>query len=209
MKWINRTLFLTTFLCLLPMLAGLLLWDRLPSQMPIHWNAAGIVDGYGSRAMAVFGTAGFMAAMNVFLHFMLNKDPKSGNMPAVLKSISFWLLPVLSIVLSAVTYLAALGLPVRVQAVVPLVIGVMFIALGNYLPKCRQNYTMGIRTPWSLNSPENWSRTHRIGGYCFTVSGLLLMLCALPGLWWLLFPAILLAGLAPLAYSYILYKKGV
>ena len=55
MKKADKTLALTTLLCLLPMAAGLFLWDQLPQEMPIHWNAAGQVDNYGSRALAVVG----------------------------------------------------------------------------------------------------------------------------------------------------------
>lgn len=209
MKKLNRTLLLTTGLCLLPMLAGLIFWNRLPEQIPTHWNFAGEIDGYGSKAFCVLGLPSFMGGMNFFLHFMLNKDPKTDNMSRALKGISYWILPVMSILLMSVTYLEALGAAIRVEVILPLFVGVMFIAIGNYLPKCRQNYTMGIRTPWTLNSEENWTRTHRVGGYCFTIGGLMLLLCALPGFWWLIFPAIFLAGVAPMAYSYILYRKGI
>ncbi|MEA4971164.1 MAG: SdpI family protein [Candidatus Pelethousia sp.] len=209
MKKLNHTTIWTTALCLLPMLAGLLLWDKLPEQVPTHWNFAGEIDGYGSRAMAVLGLPSFMALMNLLVHFMLDKDPKAANMPRILKQISYWSIPVLTLFLMAITFLVVLGVAVRVQALVPLLCGGLFIAIGNYLPKCRQNYTMGIKTPWTLNSEENWNRTHRIGGYCFTIGGVLLLLCALPGLWWLMIPAITLSAVVPMAYSYILYRRGI
>ena len=199
----------TTALCLLPVVIGLMLWDRLPNQVPSHWNFAGEIDGYSSKAMAVFGLPLFMAAMNLFLHFMLDKDPKSANMSEVLKLISYLILPVLSVVLLSITYLVALGINVQVQMVIPVLIGVLFIAIGNYLPKCRQNYTMGIKTPWTLNSPENWARTHRLGGFCFTIGGILMLLCALPGLWWLMIPSIIICSVVPMGYSYLLYRKGI
>lgn len=209
MKKFNRTLWLTTGLCLLPLAAALLFWDRMPAQIPTHWNFKGEIDGYGSKTMALLGLPIFMALMNLLIHFMLNKDPKAANMSPVLRAISYWILPVLTILLMGLTYLAALGVDVRVEVILPLLIGVLFIAMGNYLPKCRQNYTMGIKTPWTLHSEENWSRTHRIGGYCFTIGGVLFLLCALPGLWWLMIPAILLAAVVPMVYSYLLYRKGI
>ncbi len=209
MKKSNRTLWLTTGLCLLPLAAALLLWDRMPVEIPTHWNFKGEIDGYGSKTMALLGLPIFMALMNLLIHFMLNKDPKAANMSPVLRAISYWILPVLTILLMGLTYLAALGVDVRVEVILPLLIGVLFIAMGNYLPKCRQNYTMGIKTPWTLHSEENWSRTHRIGGYCFTIGGVLFLLCALPGLWWLMIPAILLAAVVPMVYSYLLYRKGI
>ena len=209
MKKNNRTLLLTTGFCLLPLLAALILWNDMPDQVPTHWNFAGEIDGYGSKAMTLLGIPAFMALMNMFVHFMLTKDPKAENMSKILKSISYWILPVMSVLLTSLTYLVVLGVNVRVEIIIPLLIGVMFIAMGNYLPKCRQNYTMGIKTPWTLNSEENWTRTPRLGGYCFTVAGFLMLLCALPGLWWLVYVSITLSAIVPMAYSYLLYRKGI
>ena len=205
----DPVLYLTTLACLLPLLAGVFLWNRLPAQVPIHWNYAGQVDGYGARGLLVFGIPAGMAAAHLLLQFLLNYDPRRQNMAKALRALTLWLLPAMSIILCGLTYLQVLGISAPVQVIVPLLIGVLFLAIGNYLPKCRTNYTMGIRTPWTLDSPENWSRTHRLGGYCFAISGLMLMLCAIPGLWWLLFPAICLSGLVPVIYSFILYKKGI
>ena len=146
MKKADKTLVLTTLLCLLPMAAGLFLWDRLPEQMPIHWNAAGQVDNYGSRALAVVGLPCIMAGAHLLVHLLLRTDPHRENMSPALRTITYWILPGLCILLCAVTYMAALGIPVRVEVIVPLAIGVLFMAIGNYLPKYRQNYTMGIRT---------------------------------------------------------------
>ena len=209
MKKADKTLVFTTLLCLLPMAAGLFLWDQLPQEMPIHWNAAGQVDNYGSRALAVVGLPCIMAGAHLLVHLLLRTDPRRENMSPALRTITYWILPGLCILLCAVTYMAALGIPVRVEVIVPLAVGVLFMAIGNYLPKCQQNYTMGIRTPWTLNSPENWARTHRVGGWCFMAGDLLMLLCALPGMWWLLYPAIAISALAPVIYSYLLYRKGI
>lgn len=75
MKKADKTLVFTTLLCLLPMAAGLFLWDRLPEQMPIHWNAAGQVDNYGSRALAVVGLPCIMAGTHLLVHLLLRTDP--------------------------------------------------------------------------------------------------------------------------------------
>ncbi|NCB30050.1 MAG: DUF1648 domain-containing protein, partial [Clostridia bacterium] len=95
MKKLNHTVFITTCLCLLPLFAALLLWDRMPDQVPMHWNAAGEIDGYGSKPLDLLGLPCMMAGLNLFLHFMLDKDPKTDNMSRALKGISYWLLPAL------------------------------------------------------------------------------------------------------------------
>ena len=81
--------------------------------------------------------------------------------------------------------------------------------MGNYLPKCQQNYTIGIKIPWTLNSEENWNRTHRFAGRLWVVCGLALMLTGFFGGFWIFFAVVLLMVLAPLAYSYALHRKGV
>lgn len=120
--------------------------------------------------------------------------------------LSKWIIPVLTLILMPVTLFASMGAEIPVQVIVPIFLGVLLIAIGNYLPKSKQSYTVGIRLPWTLNSEENWNRTHHLAGYLWILGGVLLLLCAfLPVLVFLL---ILVAGI-PFAYSYSLYRKGV
>ena len=50
-----------------------------------------------------------------------------------------------------------------------ILIGVMFVIMGNYMHKIKQNYSVGIKLPWTLNSEENWNRTHRLGSWLFVI----------------------------------------
>ena len=91
----------------------------------------------------------------------------------------------------------------------PILLGLIFIAIGNYLPKCKQNYTIGIKIPWTLASEENWNRTHRFAGWVWVGGGVVMLLSGFLGIFWLtLVPAIIMAAV-PLIYSYILHKKGI
>ena len=67
-------------------------------------------------------------------------------------------------------------------AIVICLIGAGLVALGNYMPRIRQNYTMGVRTPWALASEHCWQRTQRMGGICFIIVGLLMILSTLTDL---------------------------
>ena len=94
----------------------------------------------------------------------------------------------------------------------PIVIGIAFVAAGNYFPKSRRNYTVGIKIPWTLNSDENWKKTHHLAAYMWMISGVLIILMAiLPGgfLYVGLPAAILLMAFVPIVYSYLLYRKGI
>ena len=87
--------------------------------------------------------------------------------------------------------------------------GLMFIIVGNYLPKCKQNYTIGIKIPWTLNSEENWNKTHRFAGWLWTICGILIMLTGFLGSFWVFLPIALLMVIVPVVYSYILHRKGM
>ena len=120
-----------------------------------------------------------------------------------------WITPAISVVVSLMTYLTALGSGLRVEAIVPVSLGFLLAVIGNYLPKCKQSYTVGIKLPWTLHSEENWNRTHRLAGYVWMACGLGMMILGFLGLFLvsLVFP--LVAALVPTVYSYILYRKGI
>lgn len=93
-------------------------------------------------------------------------------------------------------------------------IGAFFIGMGNYLPRVRQNYTLGIKTPWALDDPDNWRRTHRFGGACFMVVGVSLIVLGflggiLPETWILAVIMVLAIGsvAAMYVYSYLIWHK--
>ena len=85
------------------------------------------------------------------------------------------------------------------------------ILIGNYLPKTKQSYTMGIKLPWTLHSEENWNRTHRMAGFLWVIGGTLMVLISLLHLWqvWMMLVIITVMVLVPTVYSYLLYKKGI
>ena len=90
-----------------------------------------------------------------------------------------------------------------------MVVGLVLAIVGNYLPKCKQNYTIGIKIPWTLNSEENWNRTHRFAGRLWVVCGLVLMFSGFFGGFWIFLGVVLLMVLAPFLYSYVLHRKGI
>jgi uncharacterized membrane protein len=109
----------------------------------------------------------------------------------------------------ALTYAAALGKEVKMESVLPVILGLLFTIIGNYLPKCKQNYTIGIKVPWTLDNEENWNRTHRLAGRLWVVCGLIILFTGFFSLTWILLPIALLMVLVPFVYSYMLYRKGV
>ena len=204
-----KVLIITSIVILLPMVAGLVLWNRLPEQVPFHWNAAGEVDGWASRPVAVFVPSAMMLALQWLCMVVTSADPKKQNHPEKVKVLVLWLIPVITVFISALMYVSALGGSVRVETLMPILLGLVFVAIGNYMPKCKQNYTIGIKIPWTLASEENWNRTHRFAGWVWVGGGVVMLLSGFLGIFWLtLVPAIIMVAV-PLIYSYILHKKGI
>ena len=120
-----------------------------------------------------------------------------------------WIIPVLSVGMHTFVYLIALGYGVRMEVVMPILCGLIFTIIGNYLPKCKQNYTIGIKIPWTLNNEENWNKTHRFAGWMWTFCGIAIMLTGFFGGFWVFLPIALAMVIVPVVYSYILHRRGM
>ena len=199
----------TSIVIVLPILVGMILWNQLPDALPIHWNAEGEVDGYSSKPFAVFAMPLILLAVHWLAAVVTQTDPKKQNHPEKVKILVFWLIPAISLLVNLFTYSAALGKSLRVETVMPIFMGLLFMAIGNYLPKCKQNYTVGIKLPWTLHSEENWNRTHRLAGWLWVGGGLLCAVAGFFGAFLLTVPVLLVMALVPMIYSFLLYKKGV
>ena len=204
-----KTLIITSVIILLPILAGVILWNQLPDPMPSHWNASGEIDGWSSKPFAIFGLPLIMLAAQWLCVLGTAADPKKNNHPEKILHLVLWIIPVLSVAMHTFVYLIALGHGVRMEVVMPVLIGVIFTIFGNYLPKCKQNYTIGIKIPWTLNNEENWNKTHRFAGFLWVVCGIAIMFTGFFGGFWVFLPITLLMVFAPIIYSYFLHRKGL
>lgn len=204
-----RLLIFTSVVILLPVLAGIILWDRLPPLIPSHWNMNGEVDGWSSKTMAVFGMPLILLAVHWFSAFVTLSDPKRKNHSRKILNLVFWIVPVLNGFLSIITYFAALGKDAPVWILLSFFMGLLFVVIGNYLPKCRQNYTIGYKIPWTLASEENWNRTHRFAGFLWVIGGILIAVCGVFSAPWLVLTLGFMMALIPVGYSYLLHRKGI
>ena len=204
-----KVLMITSIVILLPILAGVILWDQLPAQIPSHWNASGETDGWSSKPFAVFGFPLILLAAQWLCMLGTAADPKKENHSGKIVQLVIWIIPVLSIALHTLTYAVALGKEVRMEVVMPILIGLLLTIIGNYLPKCKQNYTIGIKIPWTLSSEKNWNKTHRFAGWLWVACGLIIMLTGFFGGFWIFFTIVLFMVLVPFLYSYLLYRKGI
>ena len=205
----KKTLIITSILTLLPILIGVVCWKRLPDSMATHFGLDNEANGFSSKAIAVFGLPVFLLALQWFAAFVTSRDPKNQNISPKMFTIVLWIVPIISLYTAAMIYPYNLGYHMDISLAAELLMGVLFIVIGNYLPKARQNYTIGIRIPWTLANEENWNRTHRFAGYLWLVCGILIVvltLCGVLRLSWMII-AIAAATLAPCVYSFWLHEK--
>ena len=212
MKEHKGKLVLSSLLVLLPLVAGLLLWNRLPAQLPMHWNAAGEIDGWGSRWMVVCGEPLFLLVIHWVCVVACFIDPKNKGQNRKALGLVLWICPAVSLLAGFMTLSTALGVELLdVNTLMLLFLGLLFLIIGNYLPKCRQNYTIGIRVMWALEDEENWTATHRFAYRLWVGCGVVILLLAfLP--WaavslWISLGLVLLASLASVLYSYVFYRR--
>lgn len=123
-----------------------------------------------------------------------------------------WTPPALSVLLTHITLLLAMGADIPMGMVGSLLVGVVLIILGNYLPKSRKNNFIGIKLPWTLNDEDNWNKTHRLSGYAYIASGALLIITSFMLIntfaYTLAYGVVIaLLALLPTIYSYSLFRR--
>ena len=207
MKEYKKTLIITSIVTLLPIVIGVLLWDKLPDEMATHFDINGNPNGWTSKPFTVFGIPLFLLVCQWFAMAVTLQDPKRKNMSGTLLKIIFWITPAASWMVVVVGYGYELGYSTSEPTWGYGLLGIMFLVVGNYLPKCRQNYTMGIKLPWTLDDEENWNHTHRLAGYLWMACGLLLMVNVLLKWTWVVGIVIVVAVIIPTIYSYLYYRK--
>ena len=204
-KW---TLILTGIVTLSPILFGVLFWNQLPQEIPTHFRGAGNTpDGWSSRPVAVFGLPAFLLGMEWFCLLVTAIDPKKKNISDKMIRIILWIIPVISVVVAVCIYGTVFGKKFDIGMQMNVLVGIVFIVLGNYLPKVKQNHSIGLRFPWTLNDSDNWNRTHRFGAWVFIVAGIAMCINGYFKSTAALGVIITVTITVPVLYSYILYRK--
>lgn len=212
MKKYKTPLIIASLITLLPMVACFLLWDRLPEVIPVHWGVSGTADAVAGPWFVVFLLPLLLVALQWICVWVTFRDPRTEKQnPKALRMI-FWIMPVISIFCCGTIYVSALGNGLFLFRLVPILLGVAFMVIGNYMPKICPNSYLGIKCRWTFHSEENWHASHR---FCGKVS----VICGFITLWGVFLPekylvTIMCVPLIPLVlsvlfYPYLYYRKQV
>ena len=205
-----KTEIFSLVLILLSIITASYLYFVLPQRVPVHWNFAGQVDRWGSgQAQAIFFPI-LIIGMYLLFVFIPLIDPKKDRYQQFAKIYQLFknLILAFFFIIYLIASLNGLGYQLPVAVWVPLLVGFLFMVLGNYFGKIKPNWFVGIRTPWTLSSEEVWNKTHRFGGKIFILAGLMIAAEAfLPVNWRLavFIIAIVIALVGTIGSSYYFY----
>ena len=200
-------LIISAIITLLPMIFGFIVWDRLPENIATSFGWNGEITGYSSKIFAVVGLPAILTFVNLICIIATNADPRRKNINNKVFSVVIGIVPVCSLLCGACIYGNALGYKVNVENIMPVFMGVLFLVLGFILPKCKQNYTIGIKLPWTLHDEENWDKTHKLAGKIWICGGIIMIVSGLFNLTFIFVTIIFALVIIPTVYSYLLYRK--
>lgn len=206
----KKQLIISSIIILLPIVAGLLIWNYLPESMTTHWNAKGEADGFSSKAFGIFVPSLIMLFAHWLCIWATSLDKGNKEQSNKVLNMVFWIIPITSLLVNGAMYSAALGFDFSVDIVVRVLLAIMFLVFGNYMPKCKQNSTIGVKVIWTLKNEENWNKTHRFTGKLWVFGGLLFLATVfvpMKNFVHVFLPLIFILAFAPMIYSYFYYKK--
>lgn len=194
-----------------PLLFLVIFWNDFPNEVPIHWNLQGEPDDFGSKVWGLL----ILPITNFFIYGVFRVipfiDPNKENhelFSGKRKMIQLLVHTFLT-ALFFVTSLEMLGVAIDMTRMIMIGLTLLLMGIGNYMSNVRQNYFIGVRTPWTLANEDVWRETHRFTAKLWVFASFTALFgfaaALLPP--WTIFIYISIISIAPIAYSYLIYKK--
>jgi len=200
-------------LCIIPLIYVFSIYNSLPETIPIHFNGKGDADDFGNKNFIFLG--GFMPLFVwIVMLFAKKFDTKNRLSEMGSKFDNFLIGNILIMSLIGIIMVWSMshgGVKFEMRWLL-IVIGGLFILMGNYMPSFKPNYFIGIRNAWTLENEEVWKKTHKLGGYCSLVGGLLLICIALimnenMSITYPILISTFIVSIIPTIYSYWYFQK--
>ncbi|WP_379162962.1 SdpI family protein [Paenibacillus sp. sgz5001063] len=187
-------------------------YSKLPDQLPAQFSINGEVNRYWSKG-SIIALTGFMGLIfPLAMQFIRTIDPKRENYSKFQNAYKMIRLAIAALCDIMLILIVSYGLDQSIPAgkIAMIALGLLFVVVGNFMPQIRDNYFTGIRTAWTLASPEVWRKTHRFSGRIWMIGGLLMVLGAfLPKSLSIsmIIAALVMVILLPLAYSWLISSR--
>ncbi|HPN81714.1 MAG TPA: SdpI family protein [bacterium] len=207
-----RTELLPGLLIVLAIAIGFYFYAHFPETVITHWNIQGQADGWSSKWFGAFFLPLLLIALHLLFIVIPFFDPQKERYQEFAKTYQLFKLLIIGTMFLIYLFsgLINLGYNLNIGSAVSMIIGALFVVMGNYLGKLKYNWFVGIKTPWSLSSENVWNKTHRVGGWLFILMGIAIIIVPyLPANWglalfWL---AIIVGVLGSMGYSYFAYHQ--
>lgn len=212
MKKITRFKLESILIIWIPILIAIFFWNKIPNRLPTHFNSQMVADSWSSKTVALILLPIILTIVQLFLIIVISKDPKNKNIQSWIQKLVFSIMPVLSVIIFSLTILNGTHSSFSSKSqgnYLSMVLGIIFIILGIILGKIQSNHTIGIRTPWTLHSEENWNKTHKFGKKVYIIGGMAMIIASFIPIKIIFISILVLTVLVPFIYSYLLYKKGI
>lgn len=210
-KRIERSLWIGSLICLLPIILGLIYYGKLPESVAIHWDSGGTPNGYAPKEFAVFVLPVLLMLLHIIAYISMNRKSLEGKAAKPLIEIGKWVVPITAIITQPLMILKSVDSDVPINSIITIVVGLIFILSGNYFPKNRINPNVGMKFPWLFHDEEGWRKTHKLSGYLWIIAGFILILSLFVKISfsYILIAVISLVAVIPIAYSLYLYKAKI
>ncbi len=207
----NIYLFIRILFVVAMLVAGIFFYKDLPEMIPTHWGINGKIDDYSKKEFFVFLIPVITLAMVGIFKIGQLMDPKKERYELFKKE---WEIIQTSIVVFMsymyfITIYLSFNQTQRIEPLLFIGMGILFMLIGNYMGKIRQNYTVGFKLPWTIDNEEVWNKTNRLGGYMFVLLGIVFLIESYI-LWnpaYVIVSFLLITIFIPTIYSYVLYRK--
>jgi uncharacterized membrane protein len=199
-------------LLLLPMVYLAIVWNQLPQDIPSSFNPSG-VGGKSDFLLLMI----FLFFTNGLMYVLFRYVPSDNVIKGEEKihsdyyRIRFIIHIYLAIFTCVIIFMVKKGEPFIMERWAFIGVGVLITGIGLYLRNLKPNYYVGVRTPYTLQSPEIWTETHRMASTLWVSAGIVTIIAGfflslITGVFIIFFLAIVLAAL-PYIYSFRLYNK--
>lgn len=169
----RKTLILSVIICLLPMILGIIFYNRLPDQMPIHFTINDVADNYAPKNLVLFGIPIIIAIIQAICIIFVSKVNKLKNSqkPKIIK-IMEWFIPIITVLIYFIMIEVSLGSTVYIGKSICLILGISFIIIGNYFPKMSYNVGKAVFHPIP-KTEKSFRKMTKISGYSFIIIGII------------------------------------
>jgi uncharacterized membrane protein len=207
----RRSLVIVSIIIIISFIIGIYLYPMMPSRLASHWNAQGQVNGYMPKFWGLFLMPMISVAMLVLFVIIPQIDPLQKNIKRFVKYYEWFVILIIAFMfyIYLITIVWNLGYQFNLLLLLLPALGVLFYSAGVLIAKAKRNWSIGIRTPWTLSSDVVWEKTHRLGAVLFKIAGIITIL----GVFFqryafaVFFTAIMSAAIVPIVYSYFAYQK--